>query len=58
MRHPVSRPNPSPGPAARISVSYDTDVDGAAEVLLAVLRRLPRLGEPVHGADHDETDVV
>jgi hypothetical protein len=35
-------PNPSPPtPAATLSVTYDRDVDGAAEVLLAVLWRSP-----------------
>ena len=36
----LSRPDPSP-PAAHISVSYDTDVAGAAEVLLAILADPP-----------------
>ena len=51
----MSRPNPAPPPpGARVTVSYDSDVEGAAEVLLAILRRLPRLDEPTRGADHDE----
>jgi hypothetical protein len=51
----VSRPNlSSPPPPARLSVSYDTDVDGAAEALIAILRRLPLRDEPPRGADHDE----
>jgi hypothetical protein len=35
----------SPTPAATLTVTYDRDVDSAAEVLLAVLRRSPGAGE-------------
>jgi len=55
----MPRPNPSqPVPPARISVSYDGDVDGAAEALLVILGRLPRLDDAVRGANHDETEAV
>lgn len=49
----MSRPDPSPVPVARISVTYDTNVDGAAEALLAILRHLPgrEKSEPADAAE-------
>ena len=37
-----------PQPAVRIITSYDTDVAGAADALLATLRREPRPDAPTH----------
>jgi hypothetical protein len=51
----VSRPDPSP-PVAHIAVSYDTDVAGAAEVLLAILAQPSSARDPEtepYGAGED-----
>jgi hypothetical protein len=58
MRLSVSRPDPTLSPTARISVSYDSDIAGAAEVLLAILRHPPRPDEKMPGAVFDESEAV
>jgi hypothetical protein len=54
----MSRPNPSPPPPARITVSYDADVEGAAEALVAILRHRPQAEELTRSSDHDETEAM
>ena len=53
----VPQPEPSAMSPARIVVSYEHDVAGGAEVLLAVLRETARLDGPVRDGDRDERDV-
>jgi hypothetical protein len=57
----MSRPNPSSvAPAARIIATYDHDVEGAAEALLALLQRPGQRGQPANPTDPfvDETEAM
>ena len=57
----VERVPPDPlSPAAHITLSYDTDVEGAAEALLAILARPPTDGDPTtepHGSGEESGQV-
>jgi hypothetical protein len=55
----VSRPDPSHRSDVRLTVTYEHDIDAAAEALLALLRRAPQRDRASRtGLNDDETNMV